>query len=517
MANPLTAIYADVLEDDVITLLETLETKPGSCEIKLVSKGSYGFVFQISLHNSVVNPFQTFNVDPEQSRTIVTSVTQPDSHHVFCCKLVPITENEGVPIVITKDANQVGSYTSNRISFTNECNKQRQIYAKTNERLNSICLPLFFYKIVDSQDVDMRDVDMQDVDMQDVDMQDVDIQDIFYRFIRYVFQTCRIDILIPPGTVLLHGIAFMPFSVNTHTFLNIPRLRSSSAVVLTDKHVVSLLLTGINDSYSRERLTEERIIEIFRKGSYAYAFVSVVSILTRLYSIGYCHGDLHSGNIVIFPFPSAMTEKTNHHGSKEVILFGPSFSLIDFGFAFQHERPIPQDILTNYDSFKFVIQTIITIKPIKPLGETMLSFPSYQWFPMIFFDGVGTGQPTFNENRCKVIFKLFSQFERYRREFETSQLRKIEIMTPGIMNNFEEENKEILQSVDAYIASIPGTSPAEQLHKFNIHGGRRRRIYNAIKRKQTKNTKKHSRNRNRSLTRSRRSRRRSRRGPTKLK
>ena len=308
----------------------------------------------------------------------------------------------------------------------------------------------------------------------------------------------------------------MPFSVNTHTFLNIPRLRSSSAVVLTDKHVVSLLVTSINDSYSQERLTEERIIEIFRKGPYAYAFVSVVSILTRLYSIGYCHGDLHSGNIVIFPFPSAMTEKPNCDGSKEIILFGPSFSLIDFGFAFKHERPIPQDILTNYDSFKFVIQTIITIKPIKPQGETMLSFPSYQWFPMIFCDGVGTGQPTFNEDRCNVIFTLFSQFERYRGEFETSQLRKIEIMTPGIMNNFEEENEEISQSVDAYIAAIPGDTPAEQLHKFNTYGGRRR-IYNAIKRKQTKITKKYSRNRSRSRSRRLRRSRRSRSCRTKLK
>ena len=53
MANPLTAINADVDEQSVDTLVRNIMKRPDLCEITLLSRGMYGFVFSIRLYEEM--------------------------------------------------------------------------------------------------------------------------------------------------------------------------------------------------------------------------------------------------------------------------------------------------------------------------------------------------------------------------------------------------------------------------------------------------------------------------------
>lgn len=190
--------------------------------------------------------------------------------------------------------------------------------------------------------------------------------------------------------------------------------------------------------------------------------------------------------------------------------------LIDWGFSWRHDQPLPA--VLDYAGFSRIIQEIINSSPAK--GKDMLEWHSYFWFAEMFYDNVfplphPQPQPAFNDNKCRRIFSLFQYFETYRTNYERYQLQLLQRLEPEGIEYYIDTNTAISQSVDAYIASLPPQTPERKLVVYNTQGGGRRRIYNAIKRKETKITKKHSRNRSRS--RSRRRSRRSRSCRTKLK
>ena len=453
MANPLTAFNADVNEPTVNTLLETISITQGSCEITLLSRGGYGLVFRIRLQEEMREqidcPFNTFTIDSN-------GALNNTSDNTFCCKLVPILE-QAATITITRPKEiDILQHTSTNLSFNNECNKQRQIYALTNHNLNSVCLPLFYFNIVN-----------------------LSTESIFTKFIHFVFEQTSITVTNPPG--LHYGISFMPFSTNIHTTIPTPRITSSTIVFLTSELANENITTSIHESYSQYQLNEDRIIEIFQRGPFMYPFVSVVSLLMRLYSVGYCHGDLHSGNIVVYPSPSGMT--TNSRGD---IYFSPTFSLIDTGFAYKHDQTVPIDVLTNYDSFTRVLNDIITRRA-KKLGNNMLTHRPYNWFPRVFMKNIDNPMPTLDETRCKVIFKLFQHYNKYRVNFEIHQLRIFDTLRPGQLESLRIQNRNISESVVEYIRSLQGHG--NPLKLFNVYGGRRRmRSYYSTRKKPKKHT-----------------------------
>ena len=438
MANPLTAIEADVNESIVSTFLQTIITKKDVCEITLLSRGSYGFVFKIRLievmDEQIDSPFKTFTIDSNGALTYTYENT-------FCCKLVPIFE-PSITIRIHRSGNpDIEQHTSTRISFNNECNKQRQIYALTNHNLNSVCLPLFYFNIVN-----------------------LSTDSIFKDIVNFIFVKTGITVTGPVG--LEYGISFMPFTPNIHTTDPISGTTPSTIVYLAGAGAIENIKTSIGESYSQYQLDETRIIEIFQRSLFMYPFVSVVSLLMRLYSIGYCHGDLHAGNIVVYPANSGMTR----NGQGNIIYFGPTYSLIDTGFAYKHDQPVPADLLSNYESFKRVINDIITRK-VKKLGNNMLTYPPYNWFPQVFMDNIESPNPILNNNSCDVIFNLLQYYTRYRENLEQHKLAIFNSLWPGQLDYIRTQNHTISESVVAYIRSLE--SYGNPLQLFNVYGGRR--------------------------------------------
>lgn len=438
MANPLTAIEADVNESIVSTFLQTIITKKDVCEITLLSRGSYGFVFKIRLievmDEQIDSPFKTFTIDSNDALTYTYENT-------FCCKLVPIFEPSNT-ITIHRSGNpDIKQHTSTRISFNNECNKQRQIYALTNHNLNSVCLPLFYFNIVN-----------------------LSTDSIFKDIVNFIFVNTGITVTGSSG--LQYGISFMPFTPNIHTTLPTSGTTPSTIVFLTGANPIENIKTSIDESYSMYQLDETRIIEIFQRSLFMYPFVSVVSLLMRLYSIGYCHGDLHARNIVVYPTNSGMTR--NSQG--DIIYFGPTYSLIDTGFAYKHDQQVPADLLSNYESFRRVLNDIIT-RNAKKIGHNMLTYPPYNWFPQVFMDNITSPNPTLDDNRCRVIFILFQHYTRYRENLEQHKLDILNSLWPGQLDYIRTQNHTISESVVAYIRSLE--SYGNPLQLFNVYGGRR--------------------------------------------
>jgi hypothetical protein len=482
MANPNTAVRSLIQKESVNTFLSQIIVPhvPPLFTFEFVNKGVFGNVFSIDVDISIENPFETFWVTPDR-RIVTTSnnlyLSSPDPKHRFCCKLV-----------LTETPDQANS-------FVTECMKQSDIYAKTNN-LNAVCLPLFFCGV------------FSDIPGDSVSM-----------FIKLLLSVTDIKYESSPQ----FGISFMPYTVNDLESYNLDGLPASLQYFTTSESIlrnyediiktINMWVDYTKSPPFQNYPNDQTIIEMFQTNTPIYSYVLVISLIMRLYFAGYCHGDLHLGNIVVYPTPSGMI-KGNKDASLPDTYFYPSLLLIDTGYSFRHGHDTSPGRIETYEHFRTFLQNIITAI-IPRTGLDMYKHEYYVWVPRIFADITKDGW-VINENRCKFIFHLFQRFETFRTTFEVQQSDVAKEIAPDMIEAIIDGNATAIASVDAYIASIPGGTPAEQLHKFNIHGGRRRRIYNAIKRKQTKNTKKHSRNRNRSLTRSR-SRSRRRRGPTKLK
>ena len=433
MAHPSTAVTAIIPHEKVYTLLTTILTQAGSYDVTFISRGGYGAVFRIDVRIDIPNPFQTFWVSPEP-RIIFTS--DNSQIHRFCCKIVSINTRD--------DAR----------SFTNECNKQRDIYAKTNHNLNSVCLPLFFHSIVSTQS-----------------------HQSLIEFIELIYRQ-NLDKL--PTKSQNFGISFMPYSVNSLTEI---APHNALSILQTDMIIAYLNSASASARASGNPPDEAAVIHIFQTNTPIYSFVVVVSLLVRLYIAGYCHGDLHLENIIVCDFPSGLI---NGSGNTYTYL-KPTFLLIDTGFAFRHEIRLPENIVGDYNSFKTFIGAFITTEAPKS-RLTMLRHGPHTWFPLIFMDPI-VGGFALNENRCQFIFVLFQQFELYRRNLETHiSSNTSSRLNPAIIPNIRAENANLIASVDAYIRSIPNSSSKNSLQIYNSLGGRRRRrnYYYVSKRKQTK-------------------------------
>jgi hypothetical protein len=470
MANPLTAINADVDEQSVNTLVTNIMKRPDLCEITLLSRGMYGFVFSIRLYEEmgeqIDNPFDTFTFGTDGTFINTSYATDEiGEHSTFCCKLVPILETQSpIEIILLEQTEQteqtaIQQETSTKLAFNNECNKQRQIYALTNHNLNSVCLPLFYFDIVSLLADSIRK-----------------------RFIQFIFQLTDINIPLPPLGDLHFGISFMPLSPNTDSTTQQKSKIPPSIAFITREDTMRTILDRVRDSYLRQDLDEPRVIEIFQGYPFIYSFVSIVSLLMRLYSVGYCHGDLHDRNIVVYPNPSGMIDD-----DISIIYFAPTITLIDTGFAYKHGKRVPGNFSTNYESFKLVIMDIITTRAPK-LGQNMRTHEPYRWFPKVFMgtDEIHTSaqELELNEDICRVIFILFQYHNTYRNTFETHQLRNLPSHTVEL-THLREQNKSISRSVVTYIQSL--TSEGNPLNLFNVHGGRRnlRSRYRHFTRKKT--------------------------------
>ena len=439
MANPYTAKNTMVSSEAVDTFLTAIlpnntaiPAKPTRFTSTFVSRGAFGVVFHIDVDINIENPFETFYVTDEQGLIITSSNTHiPDTSlhiHRFCCKIVFINTEE------------------DEFSFTNECVKQKDIYARTNQNLNSVCLPLFFYSIVSKEPN----------------------TNLLYLFIREIFAS-HPDKYTPSIKL---GISFMPYSVNSLTEI---APHNALSILQTDMIIAELNSASARAIASGNPPDEAAVIHIFQNNTPIYSFVVVVSLLVRLYIAGYCHGDLHLENIIVCDFPSGLILDRDMAGDTYL---KPSIHLIDTGFAFRHMQAIPENIVSNYDSFQSVIATIIR-QVVPKSGLTMLTHEPHTWFPQIFW----------NENIYKFIFVLFQHFERYRDNLETRILTNTSILDPAIIPNIRAENANLIASVDAYIGSIPTSSPENSLQIYNSFGGRRRRrrnYYYVSKRKQTK-------------------------------
>lgn len=523
MAHPLTQLEV-IPEEEIIEFLDTLQLQCNN-RVERISKGSYGIGFRITIFDRDINPFKTFKIErggaiiryvDGTERVTVDRIKDTtgigrDRHlpeDIIFMKLVPISD----PVQTNRyrfvsqvkftepNVNPIMMTTSTSIAFNNECNKQRDIYAKTNDNLNSVCMPLFYHKVVDA-DVGVAGIAGVDVH-----------NDKYNSFIKYVLSTTGIVF----DRKIKYGIAFMPYSVNfdTEDYCMEEQSRRDIEEHVISQDVVTRNITAISSLPDYSEIT---IQSVFSTNMGIYLFICIVSLLIRLFRAGYCHGDLHAGNIMMYSGISSIAEHNLNVPPESPLGFNHGGCLlIDWGFSWRHNQPLPP--VLDYAAFSVIIQYIVTIGPSK--GKNMFGWPSYFWFAAMFYNNVFPPpripqppqpplQPAFNDARCRIIFFLFHYFEIYRANYETTQLQMLEVLEPRIIDQYyRPSNTEISQSVEAYIASLPPSEPERRLSLFNIQGGRRRRIYNAIKRKQTKNTKKHSRNRNRSRSRScRRSRR----------
>jgi len=417
-----------------------IPAKPTRFTSTFVSSGAFGMVFHIDVDIDIPNPFETFYVTDEQGYIITSSnkYILDKSHriHRFCCKIVFITTEE------------------DEFSFTNECVKQKDIYARTNQNLNSVCLPLFFYSFVSPENN----------------------TDPLNLFITEIFASHQ-DKYTPSIEL---GISFMPYSSNT--------LSSLTKLTVQDilQNSESLLYSIRSVMTEFVETNEPRVIHIFNNNLNIYSFCIVISLVIRLYFAGYCHGDLHLANIIGYPYPSGMHETTRE-------FFRPMILLIDTGFAFRHSFDIRGLNLNSYEHFKLVINNIM-VTPTPRTGRTMINYEPFSWFSQIFMDGIGGDVPTLNEDRCKLMFHLFQWFERYRSNFEINQLRnlKLRVNPKDLLTKLNLQTGQVMASVDAYIESIPFVLPEKKLAEYKSHG-RRHRNYSVANLKQTKINKKHTR------------------------
>ena len=468
MASPYTAVNADILPEVVNTFLINIMTPgPELYSVTYVSSGAFGAVFSIDVDIRIENPFQTFITD--QGNIIYTSdnryLQSAPYMHRFCCKIVPI------------------NLDLEMLSFTNECNKQKDIYARTNNNLNAVCLPLFYHSIVSA-----------------------DSTGPLKHFIESI--STKTGMVFPVSENF--GISFMPFSANklpdaaggqpmtVESLLDSEFIRSS-----IDE--IAIQLQKSNPVYG----IEPNVIGLFHSNINIYSFVILISLVIRLYLAGYCHGDLHLRNIVAYYHKSGITSNPDEPVTTEGSFF-PSFFLIDSGYAFKHGNAIPEDIGTLYEAFKRIILDIIQIISPKSRHNMITSGDHYNWFPKILMDGIGgpiVTEQTLNESRCSVIFNLFLFFEKYRTNLEGLQILSLNRLAPSSLVNIRAQNARITASVDAYIDEITGHSLEDKLYDYNANGGRHRNYY-VSNRKQTKINKKHTRSMRRRKSQTRRRRRR---------
>ena len=436
MANPYTALNAIVSLASVDEFLNNIRRAPRELyTVNYVANGVYGAVFRIDVDTSIQSPFNTFFITP--AGIIPTSVV--DNQQRFCCKIVPIHTDEEA------------------LSFTNECKKQEKMYAKTNHNLNAVCLPLFFNSVVDMADGDMADGDNP-----------------LKRFLDLIISTFA---TFPVCNRC--GVIFMPFVEQTLPFFKPTPgvILSASESLLNTEESYQTIIANISElgviDHTRWR---ERIIHIFQqKPPYLYSYVSIVSLLIRIYVAGFCHGDLHLGNVVGCPYPSGMT-----FVDSAPINFGPLLLIIDMGFAHPHSNPIPLDIKTNYDAFKRVIDHII--RRTSKGGHNMLTYPPYSWFPKILMDQ-RNAEFTLNDDRLRVIFFLLQYFEEFRSTLEQQQLSIFNRIAPGQLDILRNQNAAISASVIEYMRS---QLPFNSLAAISKGGRRHHRYYYPYARKQTK-------------------------------
>ena len=469
MANPYTATNTMVTQEAVNTFLtailpndRAIPAKPTMFTSTFVSSGSFGVVFHIDVDIHIENPFETFYVTDEQGFIITSSnkyiLDESPRIHRFCCKIVFIEKVE------------------DEFSFTNECTKQRDIYARTNKNLNSVCLPLFFYNFVSPENK----------------------TDPLYLFFNEIFTKHPVKCT-PSFEYRKVGISFMPYSRNNllpFSDLTVQQILNNSE---------SLLLSINNAMIGFDETNELSVIQLFVYNINIYSFCVVLSLLIRLYFAGYCHGDLHWGNIIGYPYPSGMRETTDDRGDIRVTtrgFFKPMILLIDTGFAFRHSFDIRALNLNPYDHFKSVINHIM-LTPTPRTGQTMIDNVHFYWFSQIFMDGIERDAPTLNENRCQLMFHLFQWFERYRTNFETHQLHNLQILgLEGEVYKLNVQSEQVIAIVNTYIE--------DKLDLYNSHGGRRHlRYYSVSNRKQTKINKKRTRSVRRRKSQKRRRRHRS--------
>jgi hypothetical protein len=437
MANPYTALNAIVSLESVDEFLNNIRRAPRELyTVNYVANGVYGAVFRIDVDTSIQSPFNTFFITPPG--IIPTSVE--GNQQRFCCKIVPIDTDEEA------------------LSFTNECKKQEKMYAKTNHNFNAVCLPLFFNSVVDMADGDNP--------------------------LKWFLNLIRSTLDIFPSCNRC-GIIFMPFvEQNLPVFEPTPGVRlSASESLLNTEESYQTIIANISELYLIDHTRRrERIIQIFRQEPpYLYSYVSIVSLLIRIYVAGFCHGDLHLGNVVGCHYPSGMT-----FVDSAPINFGPLLLIIDMGFAHPHSIPIPVDIKTNYDAFKRVIDHIIRRKPKSRVD--MLTHPPYSWFPKILMDQeTGVDQETIfttlNDNRLRVIFVLLQYFEEFRSTLEQQQLSIFNRIAPGQLAILRNQNAAISASVIEYMRS---QLPFNSLAAISKGGRRHHRYYYQYARKQTK-------------------------------
>ena len=453
MANPNTAWRASVSIDDVNRFLTEI-LRDNMYSSTYVSSGVYGNVFRIDVDMRVAAeyPFPTFYIDDR--RIVYTSDSRdalppPPDHHIhrFCCKIMPIYEQ------------------TDKVSFTNECMKQQDIYAKTNENLNAVCLPLFFYSTVAATE-----------------------DSTLMTFIQ------RIMLTMAPfendSEMIGIGISFMPYSANSFELPDDPSSGRSARDLLDSDLVLGEILKPINAISD-----ENSVINLLLTNKHIYSYVVIVSLLIRLYLAGYCHGDLHLGNIIVYNWKSGMTINTT---TNEPIYFYPAFSLIDTGFAFRHGRlPHHPLALRKYKIFESIIMGIQTIRSPKS-RHNMISWRAYHWFPKILMNNVGNKSVSLDEDRCRFIHTLFCAFERYRINFENQRISILTKLEPPqthqeVLLNIRNQNLIRSGSADKYIK--------ERISQFNSLGGLRRNYYisnrkqtnrKQTNRMKTKITKKHT-------------------------
>jgi len=458
-------------------------------EIEIIKIGGYGLGFCITIRNPVNNPFRTFmvmrggesrppkngkvrvTVDRIKDTTGIGIDSHPTEDRIFM-KLVPISEdNTKADITITTTNYKVNASSST--AFTNECNKQKDIYAKTNAHLNSVCMPLFFYTIAEANSAGTSG----------------SAPSSYTVFIENVFKKTDLSI----DDISKYGIAIMPYSVNYET----GDMEDTSNEIL-EGYVTSKDSVVRNNRILRSfqsPITEEQVQRLFRDNIGIYLFIVILSLVYRLFVAGYCHGDLHSKNIMLYPSTSSVAETNHIPGGHSPLVFKKGCLLIDWGFAWRHNANLPTNHL-NYTMFANIIAYIITSNPVKPQGRNMVNWHSYNWFAAMFYDNVYGTNPNkiFNDEKCQRIHILFQYFERYRNYHETLQLRLLERLHAGYMRDFITENTEIQDSVHDYILSLP-----RGMDDFNLHGGKRHiRSCKTLRTINTRKYKKMTRNKHRS-------------------
>jgi hypothetical protein len=484
MANPLTWNVTTIDETNPQSQVDTFLmeiVKHGA--IRMVSKGKNGIGFQLSMSKDV-NPFKTFmiktdeqSVTPDGKSVVskpadIKDTTGMSSHthlpyDIIFMKLIPISDDLKADMAVMtfnqkviKDskvikgskANKLRVHNSSSISFYNECNKQIDVYAKTNNEFNSVCLPLFYHTIVKAPKSGEPLTPLS-------------------RFLREIVES-------EINKEQQYGLAFMPYTTNFEfsETLGFLELQNTELLTLTSDEGIASIIASLDSITIEEPGTEEQkleldkmVITIFKGNPDIYLFIVIVSLLHRLYIAGYCHGDLHANNLMLYKTISsiAIIEEIEH-------IFDNGCLFIDWGFAFRHMQPIDIERINTYEGFIEVMMFIIHIQPVKIHGFNMRDFVWYRWFPKVFMDNIGSRDSTFNQHRCHNIFILFQHFEIYRKNFERRQLAIFnELEDQDVISQLYNYNVSIIRSVEHYIRTLGGGNDNENLYKFSLYGGRR--------------------------------------------